>query len=100
MTSNPNEPTTPAARLTLRPLAERTNEAIYELQCELQRARKKFPDNQLMLAALMEEVGELANAIIEGKDWQAEALQVACVAIRIVTEGDSTHGLEVGDGIY
>ncbi len=72
-----------------------TDEAIHALEDEIRRARSKFPSNRLMLAALMEEVGELANAIIEGGDWKNEALQVACVAIRIVTEGDSTHGLEI-----
>ncbi len=70
-----------------------TTEQLNELAVEVGRARSKFSNNRLMLAALMEEVGELANAIIEGKDWETEALQVACVAMRIYTEGDSTHGL-------
>lgn len=44
-----------------------------------------------MLAALMEEVGELAQALLEGDadNFRTEALQVACVAIRLITEGDA-----------
>lgn len=72
-----------------------TDCVIWDLVAEVNRARSKFPENRLMLAALVEEVGELANAIIEQKDWRTEALHVACVAMRIYTEGDSTHGLEV-----
>jgi len=59
---------------------------------EVCRARKKFPSNQHLLAALGEEYGELCKAYLEneGKDRvYAEAKQVACVAIRIMEEGDS-----------
>jgi len=65
---------------------------IYALTAELARARTKFPQNSHLLAALMEEVGELANALLEKKpktEIQREALQVATVAIRICEEGDS-----------
>ncbi|KAB0665635.1 hypothetical protein F6V25_07895 [Oryzomonas japonica] len=59
---------------------------------EIQAARKKFPDNGHLLAALVEEVGELATAYLENEGtsrvWD-EAKQVACVAARIATEGDS-----------
>lgn len=75
-----------------------TDKDIYDLVEEVNRARDKFPGTELMLAALMEEVGELANAIIEGKDWETEALHVACVAMRIRTEGDLTHGLKPQGG--
>jgi len=47
------------------------------------------------LAALMEEVGELAQAIIQGQPRKAilaEAVQVAVMAQRIATEGDRTLG--------
>lgn len=64
---------------------------IHYLVTEVNRARDKFPGTDMMLAALMEEVGELANAIIEGTDWEVEALHVACVAMRIRTEGDRSH---------
>lgn len=56
-------------------------------------ARRKFPGNRLLLAALAEEVGELARALLQRKDRddvEREALQVAAVALRIVEEGDAT----------
>jgi hypothetical protein len=34
----------------------------------------------------MEEVGELAQALLQGGDWRKEAIQVACVAVRIIEE--------------
>lgn len=61
------------------------------LDDELGRARRKFPGNRHLLAALMEEVGELAQAFLQrqGKPHiQKESLQVACVAMRIFAEGD------------
>lgn len=64
-----------------------------EMVCEeVERARAKFPSNKHLLAVLTEEVGELAQAMLQHKDWreiQKEAMQVACVAIRIMEEGDS-----------
>jgi hypothetical protein len=59
---------------------------------EVDRARRKFPGRRFLLAALLEEVGELAEAIIGGhRDLiRREAHQVACVAIRIAEEGDVT----------
>lgn len=66
----------------------------YTLNAELQFARHKFPTNQYLLAALMEEVGELAQALIDhsrGKTTPShvyeEAIQVAAMAIRIAEEG-------------
>lgn len=60
---------------------------------EMDRARAKVPGNRFMLAALTEEVGELARALLQSRsreEVQAEAIQVACVALRIVEEGDAT----------
>jgi uncharacterized protein YaiE (UPF0345 family) len=60
------------------------------LQDELIAARAKFPSNALLMEALIEEVGEVARAVLE-RDFdhaKQEALQVACVAIRLATEGD------------
>jgi hypothetical protein len=37
--------------------------------------------NELRLAALMEEVGEVARAYHDGKDLQTELVQVAAVAV-------------------
>lgn len=75
---------------------------------EIVRARTKFPKNDVLLAALMEEVGELANALLELRyaalrsesnrtteirSWlqavRKEAVQVAAVAVRILEEGCS-----------
>lgn len=62
---------------------------------EVRRARGMFPGRNLNFAALIEEVGELANALIEvgrGKasdhDVHKEAVQVAAMAIRLMEEGD------------
>jgi NTP pyrophosphatase (non-canonical NTP hydrolase) len=66
---------------------------ITALHEELIRARTKFPGTRFLLAALTEEVGELAQAMLQGKpreEIQKEAIQVACVAIRILEEGDSS----------
>lgn len=62
------------------------------IEKELVRAREKFPNNELLMAALTEEVGELAKALLS-EPWKnvvAEAVQVAAMAIRIAEEGDST----------
>jgi hypothetical protein len=61
------------------------------LQAELMAARTKFPGNRHLLAALTEELGELARALLQRqgtKRVRAEAVQVACVAMRIFEEGD------------
>ena len=60
---------------------------------EVQRARAKFPGNRFLLVALVEEVGELAQAQLQKKTREEivkEAIQVACLAIRIIEEGDSS----------
>lgn len=68
-------------------------EAVYD---EFDRAEKKFPSTHCALAALMEEVGELAQAMLhfhlEGKGSEMqikkEAVQVAVMAMRIALDGD------------
>lgn len=63
-----------------------------EIAAEVMRARDKFPGNRHLLAALVEEVGELAKAYLQregGDRVRKEAIQIACVAIRIIEEGDS-----------
>lgn len=59
---------------------------------ELNRARTKFPGKNVTFAALIEEVGELATALFdEGRDRvQAEAIQVAVMAMRVILDGDHT----------
>lgn len=65
---------------------------------EIDRARELFPQMSEGMVALMEEVGELANALIEhqkgnkpSKAILEEAIQVAAVAIRIAIEGDERY---------
>ncbi len=67
--------------------------ALSSLAEELQRARTKFPGNDLLTIALGEEFGELCQAQLQRKsrdEIRKEALQVACVAIRIYEEGDAS----------
>lgn len=66
---------------------------LNDISAEVIRARLKFPGNRFLLAALTEEAGELAQAMLQKRDREAirkEAIQVACVAIRILEEGDSS----------
>lgn len=68
---------------------------LTEVATEINRARKLHPTNEHLLAALMEEVGELARALLE-KDFdhaRIEAIQVATVAIRIAEEGEKHLGM-------
>ena len=67
---------------------------------EVAKAIAKFPQPNPTLAALTEETGELARAVLhirEGKsdDWWKvydEAVQVAAMACRVALEGDPTVG--------
>ena len=63
----------------------------HALKLELERARAKFPTNDKLFWALVEEVGELGEALRNepSQRIRAEALQVACVAVRIYEEGDA-----------
>lgn len=70
-----------------------TGQSLTCIDDEVFRARTKFPGNRFLLAALMEEVGELAQAMLQKKpseEIEKEAIQVACMAIRILEEGDGT----------
>ena len=75
---------------------------IRAIRGELQQARDAFPNNQFMLTALTEEVGELSQAMMEhsrgGSKTPAEifheAIQVATMAIRVATEGDADFAYE------
>lgn len=66
-----------------------TEQAIIE---GLQNARDKFPSSTLSMAALTEEVGELAKALLDSDSEHVckEAIQVAVMAIRVLEEGDDT----------
>lgn len=68
-------------------------QTLNDISDEVIAARQKFPGSHHTLAALTEEVGELAQALLQEKSWDeiyAEAKQVACVAIRMMEEGDTT----------
>jgi NTP pyrophosphatase (non-canonical NTP hydrolase) len=70
---------------------------VNNMAIELENAREKFPSSMCCLAALMEEVGELAEACLkvaagkwdQKRIWE-EALQVAAMAQRVATEGDAS----------
>lgn len=55
-------------------------------------AQAKFPQPNLNMVALTEEVGELAKALMDesSENVVAEAKQVAAMAARVAIEGDST----------
>jgi NTP pyrophosphatase (non-canonical NTP hydrolase) len=68
---------------------------LSDVHREVDRARDKFPGSNLVLAALTEEVGELAQAMLKrragkmtDKDVWNEAVQVAAMALRCAVEGD------------
>lgn len=65
---------------------------------EYKRANDKFPKGNRLLGALMEEVGELAEALLKidesGDDPQKvynEAVQVASTAMRLAIQGESDY---------
>ncbi len=69
------------------------NETLSDINVEVSKARTKFPGNKMLLAALTEEVGELAKAMLQKRpqdEVTKEAVQVAAVAIRIIEEGDAS----------
>lgn len=77
-----------AQPIETKPVEQRSISFLCE---EMLRARKKFPSNRFLLAALQEEVGELAAALLQKEGVERvrhEAIQVATVAIRIAEEGD------------
>ena len=65
---------------------------LKEIDAEYTNATTKFPSSTLSTIALMEEVGELATALLDEplENVRKEAVQVAVMAIRIAVEGDDT----------
>jgi NTP pyrophosphatase (non-canonical NTP hydrolase) len=72
---------------------------IEDIGFEVERVRKKFPNSRRSFAALVEEVGELAQALLHVLEKpndmnrtriREEAIQVAAMACRVATEGDSS----------
>lgn len=67
-------------------------EFCLEVLQEISSAREKFPSSKHSMCALTEEVGELAKALLE-EPWErvrAEAVQVACMAMRVALDGDAS----------
>ncbi len=82
-------------------LKEPSLSTLDDVSDEVYRARAKHPSPTYLLAALMEEVGELSKAFIEDAPWdhvREEAKQVACVAIRIMEEGDPSFPVKIPPG--
>lgn len=76
-----------------------TDKFLDDLKKEYRRATEKFPGGNKLDAALMEEVGELAKALLHIQEKGAspadvymEAVQVATVAMRIAVQGSPEHG--------
>lgn len=67
-------------------------ELIEEILSELNRARAKFPGDNVTTLALVEEVGETATALFEEPRAavRKEAIQTAVMAIRLILDGDAT----------
>ena len=79
-----------------------------DVLAEVKAAREKFPQPWNTMVALMEEVGELAKAMLDEPlvRVRAEAVQVACMALRVAIENDYAmvssrlvKGLDVRGGL-
>lgn len=95
----PPDPMPSAWSPTGRAIRIRTVADLGALEALIARTRDRF-SNRHMLAALAEEVGELAGALaaLDGTDGarervRLEALDVANVALRIASEGDADFPL-------
>ncbi len=68
--------------------------SLTDLIDEVVRARAKFPHSKFLLTALGEEFGELCRAFLQQQGPERvreEALQVACLAMRIYEESDPLY---------
>jgi len=65
---------------------------LADVAAEIERARSKFPGDNLTMIALMEEVGEVAKAALDESPeaLRKEAVQVACMAARMALDGDGS----------
>ncbi len=64
---------------------------LRDVAAEVVRAREQWPGRRHLITALMEEVGELAKALLDCEGTErvrAEAIQVAGLAMRIAVEGE------------
>lgn len=73
-------------------MGAKEHELITEIFAELERARTKFPGDNVTTLAMAEEAGELATAVFEEpRDAvRKEAVQTAVMALRVVLDGDAT----------
>ncbi len=68
------------------------SEPFAAIRAEIARARDLHPGNRHLFLALVEEVGEIAEAVQRGDIEHArqEAVQVACLAVRLIEEKDAS----------
>jgi len=85
-------------------LSERDERALSLVRDEIKAARDAFPSNAARHAALVEEVGETAEALIEHSRGNAspevvveEAVQVAAMAVRLVVKGSDEFPYDPDD---
>ena len=94
-------------------MQRQTSEFLQSVYMELFRARAKFPSANLSFVALVEETGELANALLKLRGAVAmqnselieqrkdavvkEAIQVATMACRVATETDESFDVFVSN---
>lgn len=71
-----------------------------EVEAEVARARGLWPDNNLLVTAFSEEAGEVVKAVLDHlaekgtlEDIRKELIQAAAMIVRLLEEGDPTHGL-------
>jgi hypothetical protein len=79
-------------------LSEKEKLFIVDLIICLNKARTKFPGNRNRLDALVEEVGEVATALMDNEGEErvhAECVDVACTAMRLALEGDANYPKQV-----
>jgi hypothetical protein len=72
-----------------------------DVATELHAARIKWPRNAHLFAALTEEVGEVARALLDAEpkeNLRSECIQVAALAQRIAEEGDGRFDGWTGTG--
>jgi|WetSurMetagenome_2_1015567.scaffolds.fasta_scaffold00090_38 hypothetical protein len=77
---------------------------LHAVRGEVTFARNKFPSNKHLMTALTEELGEAAMALLDHHhkgapvaDVWMELKQVACVAMRLATEGDPDFAYRPSD---
>lgn len=65
-------------------------ETVRALGERVDAGREKFPEPRNLLVALMEELGELSQAFLQGRreDARSEALDVAALALRVYEEAE------------